>query len=1455
MRRFFKTLLCLTIAWQLGRVPLGAQQILTPSSSVVHLEDAGLFAHTNTRILLHPGGGLGKSGGMNPTQIRSFYKLPPTGGQGVIAIVDAYDYPVALADFNTFASQYGLPLETSSNPTAASNQVFQVVYASGTQPPQDTDWNQEAALDIEWAHALAPLAKIVLVEAASNGFSDLFLAVAKAAALPGVQEISMSWGSSEFSGEASFDATFNLAGPAFFASTGDQDFASYPACSAYVVGVGGTSVATSSTGAWTGESAWYYGGGGPSLYEAKPSWQTGVTMSGTTRGIPDLSADADPNTGVSIYDSVMDSKGNVGWMVFGGTSVSSPCMAAMVNVTGGTFTSTTQLLTNIYNYTQDSPYAFRDITAGTAGALNYPAGPGWDYATGVGAPQGGGSFGPLTAAIPVPGASVTVPSGASVAFTGSAADLAPSATVGYAWTFGDGGTAAGSAASHTFYNPSSTTAATYPVILKVNDNNGATGANACVVTVNPFTIRPAITLPAASPTIASGATVSFTGTATDSANGTPLSYAWAFGDGSTGTGATATHAFANPGNTLASYTVTFTVTDTLGGSNFATLVVKVNPDVVTAAITAPAADLTVASGASVNFTGTGTDSNAGATLAYAWTFGDLGTATGASASHTFYNATGANVTYPVTLQVTDSNMVAATSAMRSVTVTSANTLTAVITAPATDVTVANGTLVTFAGAGTDSSGTATILYAWTFGDGTSASGASTSHTFNNPGSTQVTYTVTFTTSDATGGFKTATRLVKVNPNTVTAAITSPGAGTTVASGAPVAMAGTFTDSSSTATVNLAWNFGDGNSGTGATPTHTYVNLTHATVVYTLTLTATDNTGVTASATRALSVTPANLLTAAITTPATNVTVPSGASLMFAGTGTDSSGTATILYGWTFGDGASGTGANVSHTFLNPGTTPLPCTVTLTTSDATGGSATATRSLSVNPDTLTASITAPVPYSTQTAGLPVVFTASATDSLPTSPLTYAWTFGDGTGSGPTTTHTFTNGGTTNLARTVTLVVTDGAGVTASTTLNLTIAPDVITPTITAPVANASPANGVPVVFNATATDSLASATLSYSWNFGDATAPTAFSATPSASHTFATGATATTYTVTLTVMDNNGVTASTTCKVTVSPDKVTATIAVQGATPSAANGVPVTFTASATDSLASAALTYSWNFGDGTAPTSPGSSPTTSHTFTTGAASTTFTVTLTVTDSTGVSSTATCAVLVAPDAVTPSITQPASDLTVPSGTTLTFTGAATDSYAAATLTYGWTFGDGGTASGLANSHTFTNLTPSNVVVPVTLTVTDSTGVQTTALRSITVEGVVFTASSGQVGLLTGGTAVFSAAVTGAANAAVIWTTSPGSTLTPSANGATATFTAPTAGTYKVTVTAVFDPADTSTITVNMHDPDVLGSGTGVTGLDILAVVGSLGSSTAAFDLNGDGLVNGADLAILLSLLGW
>ena len=372
--------------------------VVIPDSSLERVEDIGLRAHTNHLIRFDPESSGTAPSGETPQSIWPVYNLPATGGAGVIVIVDAFHYPMALNDFNVFSSQFGLPVEPSTDPLLSSNQVFQVVYASGTQPPvprrtsTKCEWAHEAALDIEWAHAMAPSAKIVLVEAASNLLSDLLQAVDVANTIPGAAAVSMSWGGSEFSSESLNDFHFTQRGIVYFAASGNTGGATiYPSTSPNVVAAGGTTIHRDTSGNFTGETGWSSSGGGPSLYEPRPSYQDVISsIVGNARGVPDYSFNADPNSGVSIYVSTVCHRMS-GWLVFGGTSVAAPSLAGIVNLAGHFSASSNDELTLIYSSvsnggaTINSTY-FRDITSGTAGSFS--AVPGWDFVTGVGSNQG-----------------------------------------------------------------------------------------------------------------------------------------------------------------------------------------------------------------------------------------------------------------------------------------------------------------------------------------------------------------------------------------------------------------------------------------------------------------------------------------------------------------------------------------------------------------------------------------------------------------------------------------------------------------------------------------------------------------------------------------------------------------------------------------------------------------------------------------------------------------------------------------------------------------------------------------------------------------------------------------------------------------------------------------------------------------------------------------------------------
>jgi subtilase family serine protease len=307
--------------------------------------------------------------GLSPSQIRIAYNLPSTGGTGTIAIVDAFDDPTALNDLNVFSTQFGLPTPNFEKH----------VMSSGI--PVDGGWALEMSLDIQWAHTIAPNAKILLVEATSNGDTDLLAAVDYARSRSDVIAVSMSWGGPEFSGEVSYDSYFTSSyGAAFFASSGDSGAGvSWPAVSANVIGVGGTTL-TFSGGVVSSETAWSGSGGGVSAYVSEPSYQVtyGVPGANGKRAVPDVSYDANPNSGVSVYDSTPYS-GSTGWWVVGGTSAGAPQWAAIQSL------GLTASNNNFYQDAKSGSYSsyLRDITSGSNG---YPAKVGYDLVTGLGSP-------------------------------------------------------------------------------------------------------------------------------------------------------------------------------------------------------------------------------------------------------------------------------------------------------------------------------------------------------------------------------------------------------------------------------------------------------------------------------------------------------------------------------------------------------------------------------------------------------------------------------------------------------------------------------------------------------------------------------------------------------------------------------------------------------------------------------------------------------------------------------------------------------------------------------------------------------------------------------------------------------------------------------------------------------------------------------------------------------------
>jgi subtilase family serine protease len=298
--------------------------------------------------------------GLSPAIIKSAYNFSTsaTAGAGkTIAIVDAYDDPGAESDLAVFSQQFGLPACTSANGC-----FTKVDQRGGTSyPRKDAGWALEISLDLQWAHAIAPGAKIMLVEADSNSFTNLL--AAEDYAKTHAQYVSNSWGASEFAGEAAYDGHFAQGGVSFFVSSGDAGLpAEYPSASPNVISVGGTTLHFSG-GLFTSETGWSSGGGGCSSYETATAAQSGFAQyaqvgCGGSRATPDVSLDADPSSGVSVYDSTRY-QGRSGWFTIGGTSASSPMWAGRAAIAGTVVDSAA-----VYG----NGIVFRDIVSGNNGA-------------------------------------------------------------------------------------------------------------------------------------------------------------------------------------------------------------------------------------------------------------------------------------------------------------------------------------------------------------------------------------------------------------------------------------------------------------------------------------------------------------------------------------------------------------------------------------------------------------------------------------------------------------------------------------------------------------------------------------------------------------------------------------------------------------------------------------------------------------------------------------------------------------------------------------------------------------------------------------------------------------------------------------------------------------------------------------------------------------------------------
>jgi subtilase family serine protease len=505
---------------------------------------AGLVGYATLTVEVVPSsdvasmGGPGQPGGFSPQQISQAYgfnqiyfnngTIKGDGAGQTIAIVDAYNQPDIVNDLHTFDATYGLPDPPS----------FRVVNQNGgtSLPAADQSWGLEISLDVEWAHAMAPGANILLVESNTNSYADLTTASNYARNQPDVSVVSMSWGGNEWSSESYYDNYFTTPaghpGVTFVASSGDAGSAGapeFPSVSPNVLAVGGTQLTTDTAGHYLGEVGWSGSGGGISTAEPQPSYQQGVVNTGGYRAVPDVAYNGSVSSPFAVYDT---SSYN-GWIEVYGTSAGAPQWAGLIAIANqgralagkAPLDGPSQTLPMLYQLPQSD---FHDITSGSNGS--YWTGPGYDLVTGRGSPianlvvaglvspGGSTSSGPWVVA--PASASANPVAGTTTNLSVAGNDSSGAANLTYTWsvlaapsgvaapTFSVNGTNAAQNTTVTFYG-----AGQYTFQVTLQDPRDFTTASNVVVTVNQTLSNIVITPGSAN--VSNGASLQLTATALD----------------------------------------------------------------------------------------------------------------------------------------------------------------------------------------------------------------------------------------------------------------------------------------------------------------------------------------------------------------------------------------------------------------------------------------------------------------------------------------------------------------------------------------------------------------------------------------------------------------------------------------------------------------------------------------------------------------------------------------------------------------------------------------------------------------------------------------------------------------------------------------------------------------------------------------------------------------------------
>jgi len=763
-------------------------------------------------------------------------------------------------------------------------------------------------------------------------------------------------------------------------------------------------------------------------------------------------------------------------------------------------------------------------------------------------------------------------------------------------------------------------------------------------------------------------TVTFNASASYDPDGWIVGYAWNFGDGNTGSGVIATHAYVENGT----YTVTLNVTDNDGLSNTVSKSITVlnRPPVAIFTESATSAP----TGTVIHFNASDSYDPDGWIVSYAWNFGDGFTGTGVTIDHAYAD----NGTYTVTLTVTDND--GATGLVTHTKTISNRPPEASFTESAE--TVLTGVSIHFdASASYDPDGTIDS-YSWGFGDGNTGTGMTIDHSYADNG----TYTVTLTVTDNDGATDTATSTKTILNRPPVASFTE--SATTVPTGTVIHFNASASYDPDGSIVSYAWDFGDGFTGAGVTVDHAYAD----NGTYTVTLTVTDNDGASASTNATKTIQnrpPVAIFTESAETVLTGVVIHFNASGSY-----DPDGT-IVSYFWDFGDGNTGAGVTIDHSYADNGTYTV--TLTVTDNDGETGIASSLKTVLNRPPVALFTESATTAYVTEV----IYFNASTSYDPDGVIVSYFWDFGDGTNTtGVTTSHSYAENGT----YTVTLTVTDNDGASDFTSSIKTILITGQSPVADFTWLPTIPLVGQLVTFDASISSPNGGSIVWYYWDFGDLTPPVN-TTNPVTTHTYSVYGT---YPVNLTIMDSEGLSDTTVKGVKIYAPPV-ADFDYSPKPPIV--GETVTFDASASNDPDGVIVWYYWDFGDLTAPVNTTDSVAT-HTFS-GVGN--FNVTLTVADNDDLIDTASKILVLIQYPVADFTWSPPNPLM---GQLVTFDASASTPDGGSIVWYYWDFGD--LTSPVNTTDTATTHTYSAYgTYSVNLTIMDSEGLSDDAVKSITV----------------------------------------------------------------------------------------------------------------------------------------